>query len=966
MRFPLLAAITLVALGTGPVCRAQGPARTQLRHAHVLRVLCDGETPAVITIHAISASLGYTDAASFEATGPDGATLARGTVAPGESRQVMLAPPGGGCCILVVDPLRNAFAVDVEGAEWAIDVGDDLCIDVIADARPLRFWLPAGTRRVPLRFSGEAATVRVVRPDGSLEQEVTVPQYQTVSMVVDVPGGIEAGFWTLELQLSEDLGVTLPIESDGLVVDHPVEKATFGLLRGMGALASFDRRPASAEALCTRSRPSVAHSISAGELRLDLAASGAVLGVRSGHRNLTPRRQSPLGGFIARDVARGSGFVPLEGRVQAEGDGVRVRGEFPGLDLSVDAALRPAGEALDIRGELVDRSGTDRAVSLYFVLPLAARGWYWHDDAATSRKIASEGLHTSVAPCAAGANGTHSSYPLACVSGRAALAMAIDPMQPRIFRIGYEAGSEQLYCVQDVGLCAEHKVAPSRAGFSMAVYGVDPEWGFRSAIESYWALYPQAFEKRMQRHGGWICWRTMDGIPEPEKTGMLYHWGPATSDAGKAVAYDDGVGTYSFLYNDSVRFFSDLGVFAQRPTAEEARQPFRRFLEADDPLATVLDAPESATGRARWLGLEDYLGERDPGEYALRCREAVRNSYCENVEGDLIPGYLTNRKDWGPENWWTGRLLCNPDPDIPDGYGRFLRDDVIGLTWDYLKAHGAHPDGVGLDNYLVNANDLNYRRDHFRYADIPLTFDRTGRLAICGDFQLLEWVSWLKDWLKQQDCYLIPNAVGRSWPFLSPHMDIFGLELGYKDEAAQLYYATLAGGRPVVTLPLDPTHYAESWVKMHLAIAMLPGGYGGSAELTKPDSEYRAILARYMPVLQRMSRAGWRPITEAVSSSESVGVERFGPGSGGEVFFSVRNRGTEEARAQVRFDLTAAGVPDAPRCRLVDAVSGEAMASAGADGVATLEVRLQPGDVMAVGVMGGLAEGETDVSEAIQ
>lgn len=944
--------MTLVTLGTGPVCRAQGPARTQLRHAHVLRVLCDTATPAVVTIHAISASLGYTDAASFEATGPDGATLVRGTVAPGESLQVTLAPPGGGCCVLVVDPLRNAFAVDVAGAEWAIDVSDDLCIDVISSARPLQFWLPAGTRRIPLRFSGEAATVRVLRPDGSLTQEVAVPQYQTVNTVVEVPAGMDAGFWTLELQLAEDLSVTLPVESGGLLVDHPVERETFVLLRGMGALGSLDGRPAAPESLCWPSRPQAVRSIGAGELQLDLASNGAVVGVRSGRRNLMPRKQSPLGGFLARDVAGGSGFVPLQGRVQTEGDGLRIRGEFPGLELSVEAALHPVDGALRIEGELADRSRTDRAISLYFVVPLAARGWYWHDDAATRRKIANEGLYTSVARCAAGANGTHSGYPLACVSGRAAVAMAVDPMLPRIFRIGYEAGSEQLYCVQDVGLCTERNASPSRASFSMAVYGVDRRWGFRSAIERYWALYPQAFEKRMPRHGGWICWRTMDGIPEPDKTGMLYHWGPATGDAGKAVAYDDSIGTYSFLYNDSVRFFSDLGVFAQRPTAEEARQPFRRFLEADDPLATVLDAPQSATGRARWLGLKEYLGEMDLGEYALRCQKAVRNSYCENVDGDLIPGYLTNRKDWGPEDWWTGRLLCNPDPDIPDGYGRFLRDDVIGLTWEYLRAHGANPDGVGLDNYLVNANDLNYRRDHFRYADIPLTFDRAGRLAICGDFQLLEWVGWLKGWLKQQDCYLIPNAVGRDWPFLAPYMDIFGLELGYKDEAGQLYYATLASGRPVVTLPLEAAHYTEAWVRMHLSIGMLPGGYGGSAELTRADSEYRAIIARYMPALQAMSRAGWRPVTEAVSSNESVGVERFGPGADGEVFFSMRNRTTDEARAQVRFDLTAAGVADAPKRRLVEAVSGEAMGRAGDDGTATLDVRLQPGEVVAVRVVG--------------
>ncbi len=945
---PLVALLLVHALAAP--CLAQAPAFTRLRHGHDLRILCDGQIPAEVTIHCISASLGYTDAASFEAFGPEGETLCRGSVPPGESRQVTLAPGRAGCCLLSVDPLRNAFGVEIEGADWVVDVSDDNCIDVISRSRPLRLWVPPGLRRLPLRLAGEAATVRVLQPDGSRAAEVVVPQYGKVTTEVNVPESADGGFWTLELKLAEDLAIGLPWEVGGLVADYPISLEAYTRLRGMGSLATFDHRPAAPEALQWPKRPVVAHTLQAGDLAVDFSSTGAAVGARSGWRNLTPRDINPIGGFVARDVGRGSGFVALEGGVAQTEAGLRVYGDFPGLDLSVVAALQSRDAAIEIAGVLADHTGSDRAISLYFIVPLAARGWRWHEDGQTSRRILDRGLYTTAAPCAAGANGLHSSYPLACVGGRAAVALAVDPMRPRIFRLGYEAATQQLYCAQDLGLCAEHKATPSAATFGMALYPVDPEWGFRAATERYWELYPQAFEKRMARHGGWICWGNMDKVAEPEKTGMLYHWGPATTDKGRAVAHDDGIGTCSFIYNDSVRFFMDLGFFEQRPTAEEAREPFRRFLQAEDPLGLLLDAPQGATGRSRWQSLRTWLGERDLGQYTGRCQAAVQASFAEDAEGAMIPGYLVNRKDWGPENWWTGRLLCNPDPDIPGGYGRFLMEDVIGLVWDYLKANGADPDGIGLDNYLVNANTLNYRREHFRYADIPLTFDRSGKLALCGDFQLLEWVRSLKDWLKTRDGYLIPNAVGRSWPFLAPYMDIFGLELAYETEAAQLYYATLAAGRPVVTLPLSDAQYEKDWVQMHLAFGMMPGGYASGGPLTQPGSEYRALLSRYMPVLQAMSLAGWRPVTKAEAGTERIGVERFGPGEDGALLYSIRNRTEDRVRGEVRFDLAGLGLPEPQKLRLRDALSAEVLASVGADGVATVTVELGPKDVSAVRV----------------
>jgi len=906
--------------------QADEPAYTQLRHGHNLRLLCQADKPIEITLHAVSASRGYSDDTSYELIGPSGATLARGVITVGKSEQFSVIPKLDGCCVLSADPLRNAFAAQVEGADWVVDVSDDQAIDVINTAGPLRIRVPAGVDEFELTFTGEEATIEVLRPDGSPADTVHVPQYETVSRRFAARAQDQDGFWTLNLDLSEDLSIRLPRSFPGLVADYPIGEEAFRRLQHGGALSSFDRRPLS-EAVFKRETSAPVDAIvgasRVGGYELGFSGDGGVLGFLRGKRPLGAQDGLPAGGFMARDVAAGSGLVKLQGRVRQVNGGLDISGAFPDLDVALSAKVHSRDGAAVFEGQIMDTRGEDRAISLYFLLPVDASGGLWFDDVNSPRKIAGDGLYSNDTGCAAGANGYHSVYPLACVTGQTSAAIVVDPSRPRIFRLGYEAGIRGMFCVFDMGLCPDASKIPSRAEFHFAVFRpVDDRWGFRSALEGYYSIYPETFAKRIPKDGGWICWNSMVGIPEPDKTGMMYHWGVTTSGEGQAVRYDDEIDTFSLIYNDSVRFFMDLGAFDERPTAAQANERFKGFVDAPDPLAFVLDAPEKATGRSRWLSLGSLMSEQAVAARARRCQQAVRQSYSVNADGEMIPGYIINRKDWGPDNWWTGRLSCNPDPDIPGGYGRFLLNDVIGAAWRYLEDHGAQPDGIGLDNYFVNANNLNYRREHFQYVDTPLVFDRAGRLAICGDFQLLEWVKWLKEHLEARDCYLIPNGPRTGWPFFAHYMDIFGLEWNYQTEGVQFYHRSLARTRPVVTLPLKPEHYTEEWVKLHLSAGMLPGGYGGRRELMQADHPYRKLIEAYMPVLQAMSRAGWEPITHA---NGLFRLERFGRAEGGAVYWSVRNPQEETVKGKVFFDLSAAGFPTGRKVQISNALDGDVL-----------------------------------------
>jgi len=893
----------LAAMALGPwVTAAQDQPPTRLRHAHRLVILAEAGRETSVTVQAISASLGYPDPTSYELLSPDGKTIAHGSLAPGQSMEIKWTPKQTGVCVLTGDPARNAFAVEVRSPLWAVELKRGAPLQVISQARRLFFHVPEGLDRFGLSLNGEAATVTVLRPDGATANTITVPQYQTVTTSIDVPREARGKPWALDLKLAEDLSITLDAAIPGYVSEVPLTTDNLAKLRNSPRVLDFDLRPTPLSQLTSPRREGESIRLSTQDgLSLTWSRTGGdVRQVAVGEKAApqSPLGVQPLSGFFARDMAKGSGLVPVTGRLTDANGALRLQGSLPGLDLDLDAAIAAKPDHFRVSGSLRDKTGQDRAITLYFALPIAVEHARWWDDIDTLVVPAEHGECGNWNSSGAGANGKYSAYPFGCVGREAAgVALGIPLTRPVHARIGYNPDGQQLYLAYDFGLTNDTVKFPSRADFEFVIYACDGDWGFRSAAEKYYAIFPESFEKRMAKDGSWACWGNVADCPRPDLYAFLYHWGPA---GDPAVKWDDEHGVYSFLYNDSVRFFADLGAFDHRPTTQEANAVFRELLLGPDPRAFILSRPESATGRQRFVGLERSLGD-EASAYCARCWEAVGRSAADDAQGQWIPGYIINRKDWGPENWWTGRLFCNPDPDIEGGYGRFVIDDQLKRTFADSLKNGAEYDGVGLDNYFVNANTLDFRREHFAAVNFPLTFDLGNRRpCVVGDFALWEWVAELAAWLRPEGKFLIANTCGMPFPFAAHWLDINGFE--WNVERSAVIGRTLAYHKPVVTLPVKDEHYTAEWIEPnHLRFGIFPGGYPSSSGFKEPNGDFARAYRPTVEAVRALSAAGWEPVTYARSSDPEVLVERFGQGH----YFTVANRSEQEREATITVDCAS-------------------------------------------------------------
>ncbi|MFQ6097103.1 MAG: hypothetical protein ACE5O2_05190 [Armatimonadota bacterium] len=906
-----------------------------LRHAHVLVIPTKPKDEMRATLHAIRASIGYPDALSYRLVSPSGALLQRGTVPVEQTAELRFNAPDGGVYLLELDPQRNACALS--GVRYAIDVSDAGLLQVIKESAPIHFRVPAGLKRFALSFNGEAASAKVLSGDGRVVRDLELPQYASVRTEINVPAGQDGEIWSLRLELTEDQAVTFDPALRTVVSPWPEVLTALETAGQREGFVRFDGTLFPEEGLFAARRDAAVVTLKTDDgLSLVLSRRGRVARVEANGRQLSPSDDAAAGGFFVRDVASGETALAA-GTVKSRGATAVQVSNIGALDLQTEATFAATPNAIDVLFRVRDLTNEDRILTLYFGIPIARERLVWWDDIYTSRQVIPSAEFGNFHSGPFGANGKWSAYPFATVcQPDAAVALAVPLDRPRLIRLAYNARVRMLFVACDVALVPETRKFPSEADFSFRIYTHEPEWGFRAAAQAYYDLFPEPFSRRVPRYGGWVCWGTLEGMPGLRDYGFLYHWGGSGANAAK---FDDAAHIYSFLYNDSVRFFADIGQFDHRPTRDEANAVFEQYLNAEDPAAFVLSRPKTATGRARYVTLQRSLGEAEAAEYLKRCVAAVKRSAATAADGKWVPGYVINRKDWGPENWWTGRLYCNPDPDIPGGYGQFLFRDVLGRTFAEYRKQGAELDGVGLDNFFVNALSPDCRRDHFAYVDHPLTFLHADLVpVILGDFALYEWVHELRGWLGP-DRYVIANTGRMPFPFNIGQLDINGYE--WNIERMGPIARTMSFRKPVVTLPVKDEHYTEAWIKGLVPLGFFPGGYGN--ERFKTDEGLRALYRKYVAVIHRLNEAGWKPITNARSSTPSVRLERFGRGD--RILLTAHNTGDERAATTVTFKPTK---PPEGAAHARELLSGEDLPVRPSDGGLTFRFALDAGDVAVV------------------
>jgi len=312
--------------------------------------------------------------------------------------------------------------------------------------------------------------------------------------------------------------------------------------------------------------------------------------------------------------------------------------------------------------------------------------------------------------------------------------------------------------------------------------------------------------------------------------------------------------------------------------------------------------------------------------------KAILNSLPLSPTGEEMLG------DVDRYTYWHWRLKLNLNPNLPHPN----RADTAKAE-AYEKMARSNADGVHLDSMQSSfAAYHNCRREHLEVSGVPLTFDfDTGKPALLGFLSNIEFAKWIADDLHKKGKLLHSNIDADS-RYYACYLDFFGGEVGSwgRVEARKLYEVesdaranakrTLAYQKWISNLLQEEAYRSldektseplsheqiEQYIKHQMFYGIWPGisaigggkpggyvqfkRYFSSPEFYERD---RDLFKRYIPILRRITEAGWEPVTYAITSDPNVWIERFGYWEKNNLYFTIRNSTPEEKKVTVHVQL---------------------------------------------------------------
>jgi hypothetical protein len=616
---------------------------------------------------------------------------------------------------------------------------------------------------------------------------------------------------------------------------------------------------------------------------------GAVASLQAGGRELAGAAPS---GFLARDVAANSDIYSL------------AEGECPELGLKLRSAFRAEADHIVVQGRIADLRGADRAITLIFALPVEAAGWHWGDDIRRSRLIGGHAEFANTVAVRGGATGTESLYPLAAIyNEQAGLALALDMAQPAQFRLGYHAGTRQLYIAYDFGLVPETERFPGAADFRFVLFRFDPRWGFRAAFEKLMGVFPAYFDARAREQGLWMPFTDVSTVEDWRDFGFKFH------ESDNNVPWDNAHGVLSFHYTEPMTWWMRLAKNAPRTMAEALRtrdELARNGKGYDQQMAL-------ASGAA---GMWDETGQP--------CLLFRNEPWCDGAVWSLNPNPALpaspetaaapegKARERGLERAaYNGATVCWNQSIKQRLYGPGARGQLDG---EYLDS---------LEGYVTA--DLNFRREHFRHSSVPLTFSsETMKPALSKGLAVFEFTKWFCDEVHRMGKLTFANGVPYRFTFLCPWLDVLGTETDWLHEGKyspapdtqMSLWRTMAGRKPYLLLMnTDYNAFTPEWVERYFQRSLFYGFWPGMFSHNAADNAYwqnprwynrdRPLFKKYLPLVRRVAEAGWQRMPYAACDNDRIWVERFGPDAGGAVYFTLFNDTAGRQTGALRADIPA-------------------------------------------------------------
>ena len=602
------------------------------------------------------------------------------------------------------------------------------------------------------------------------------------------------------------------------------------------------------------------------------------------------------------------GFAPAAG-----GSDCRRAFACEPLGLSVDARFAYDGGDVAVRGRVTDTTGADRAISLFFAVPVDGADLVWHDDIRRARRIRGAKLFEKTAPATCG-SGAMSVYPVGTVSGTDAdgapfcLSIALDPTQPGQFRIGYDAARRELAIRYDFALVPDTVAFPSSADFAFRIFRSDPAWGFRGAWAKFMEIFPAQFAVRARRQGIWMPFTPVEKVKGFADFGFRFH-----EMHGTGNDFDSANGIDAYNYTEPFTWWMNMPKGMER-TYENAAAMAERL--ADDDSADPLQHAHALALRASGMKTAD-------GKYFVQFFDLP---WCDGACWILNPNPAQPGEVNGATVNWSPKRLAERHGFDSQLAGEYI-DSVEGYT----------------------TPELNFDRAAFRHETLPLTFDaKTNRPGIFKGVSVFEFTRKVAADMHALNKSLFGNGVPYRFSWLLANFDIMGTEtvwLGKDDSYApekdeqMAVWRTLSGQKPYLLLQNTDFHkfghaMVERYMQRVLFYGLQPSMFSVDAASNpyweNPDlyDRDRDLFKKYVPLVREVAEAGWDPVTLARSSNRNVFIERFA-----RRYLTLCNDTAKPQKTRVTVDFPV-------RRQAVERISDTSLAVS-AKGVFTIELQPQ-------------------------
>lgn len=653
-------------------------------------------------------------------------------------------------------------------------------------------------------------------------------------------------------------------------------------------------------------------------LSLGLTAMGTVRQVALAGRDISG---VAAGGFLVRDVGHDGRALPVRGAVTPLAGGGLHLESGPGLtSFGLRADLQPGPNGVSVSGEVRALGAEDRALTMYFALPVQAVGWRWGQDIRSEPPVESDREYSNQTRVDLGATGGMSLYPFGCVAGPSGgVGIANGALTPTISRIFYSAGRRQLVIATDVALTALSggKVGRS-ARFQFTVFpltATEAPWGFRAAARRYQQLQPDAFRRRASAEGIWMPFTDPAKIQNASDFGIAYHEGD------NSLKSDDERGILSFRYTEPMTHW--LAMPPEMPrTYENALALLRKHAEGGKPA-------EQSAARATLNS-----GTRDPsGRFNLEFRN---------------------------EPWANGAVFVldpNPalpaTPEQPTKASLSYTPEMADRMYRPDRPEGMQ-DGEYLDSLEGWADSQDYDPAHLAACPYPLPFTTDTRRPVLPQwYSTYDLTRFMSVDLHRRGKLLMANSTPVRFSVYAPLLDVMGIEVNWlwadgtwhpdADDVFNLR-RTMCGSKPYLLLQNTnyerfTPKYVEKYFQRCAFYAVFPSVFSADAathpywEDPKLYNRDRSLFRKYIPVIRRLSASGWEPVTNARSSDPGVWVERYGAG-----LFTVFNPTPQARETRLTLEAPLPGKTTSAS----ELFSGQNIRIEGTPGKSVVTLRLEP------------------------